>query len=41
MCPGTIDTPMVASMIERKGITLDDLIREQPSGRAGRPDKDA
>ncbi|GAA4707897.1 SDR family oxidoreductase [Pseudonocardia yuanmonensis] len=39
VCPGTMNTPMVASMIEREGITLDDLIREQPIGRAGRPDE--
>ena len=39
VCPGTIDTPMVATMIEREGLSDTDLIKDQPIGRMGRPEE--
>ena len=37
ICPGAIETPMVADMILREGISQEDLIKDQPTGRLGRP----
>ncbi len=39
VCPGTIDTPMVSSMIERGELTLDEAIAGQPIGRIGLPEE--
>jgi len=39
MCPGTIDTAMVAEMISKEPETMKDIIKEQPIGRLGRPEE--
>lgn len=37
VCPGTIDTPMVASMLEKQADAMKEIMRDQPIGRLGRP----
>jgi NAD(P)-dependent dehydrogenase (short-subunit alcohol dehydrogenase family) len=39
VCPGTIDTPMVSSMVERGELTLEQAIAGQPIGRIGKPEE--
>lgn len=39
ICPGTIDTPMVSSMLEKQADALKDILRDQPIGRLGRADE--
>ena len=39
VCPGTIDTPMVAEMISKEPKTMKDIMKEQPIGRIGRPEE--
>jgi len=39
ICPGAIETPMVADMIVRERISQEDLLRNQPTGRLGRPEE--
>ena len=39
VCPGAIETPMVADMIVRERISQEDLLRDQPTGRLGRPEE--
>ena len=39
VCPGTIDTPMVAGMIASGELELDAAIANQPIGRLGRADE--
>ena len=39
ICPGAIETPMVADMIIRERISQEDLLRDQPTGRLGRPEE--
>lgn len=39
VCPGTIDTPMVARMVAEDPSRMDDLIAAEPIGRLGRPDE--
>jgi NAD(P)-dependent dehydrogenase (short-subunit alcohol dehydrogenase family) len=39
VCPGAIETPMVAEMIAKEPETMKDITREQPIGRLGRPDE--
>jgi NAD(P)-dependent dehydrogenase (short-subunit alcohol dehydrogenase family) len=39
VCPGTIDTPMVADMLAKEPDAMKDILREQPIGRLGRPDE--
>ena len=39
ICPGAIETPMVADMIVRERISQEDLLRDQPTGRLGRPEE--
>jgi NAD(P)-dependent dehydrogenase (short-subunit alcohol dehydrogenase family) len=39
ICPGTIDTPMVAEMLEKQPEAMDVIMREQPIGRLGRPEE--
>src|SRR5436190_878123 len=39
VCPGTIDTPMVADMIAKESLTMEDMVRDQPMGRLGRPEE--
>jgi NAD(P)-dependent dehydrogenase (short-subunit alcohol dehydrogenase family) len=36
VCPGTIDTPMVSTMLDRGMLAMDDLLRELPMKRLGR-----
>jgi len=35
-CPGTIDTPMVSSMLEKGMLAMDDLLRDLPMKRLGK-----
>src|SRR5262249_31519048 len=39
VCPGIIDTPMVASMLVSQSEAMKELIKEQPIGRLGRPEE--
>lgn len=39
VCPGTIETPMVADMIVRGAISMEDALRNVPIGRLGRPEE--
>jgi NAD(P)-dependent dehydrogenase (short-subunit alcohol dehydrogenase family) len=39
VCPGTIDTPMVADMIAKGELDMTEAIRNQPIGRLGRADE--
>lgn len=39
VCPGTIDTPMVAEMLAKEPEAMRDILRDQPIGRLGRPDE--
>jgi NAD(P)-dependent dehydrogenase (short-subunit alcohol dehydrogenase family) len=39
VCPGTIDTPMVARMIASDKDAMDAIMRDQPNGRLGRPEE--
>ncbi|SDI35075.1 NAD(P)-dependent dehydrogenase, short-chain alcohol dehydrogenase family [Paraburkholderia steynii] len=39
VCPGIIETPMVADMLEREPEAMQELMKEQPIGRLGRPDE--
>ena len=39
VCPGTIETPMVAGMMARESITREDFLRALPIGRLGRPEE--
>ena len=39
VCPGTIDTPMVAEMLAKEPEAMKDILRNQPIGRLGRPDE--
>jgi NAD(P)-dependent dehydrogenase (short-subunit alcohol dehydrogenase family) len=39
ICPGAIETPMVADMMVREKISQEDLLRNQPTGRLGRPEE--
>ena len=39
VCPGTIDTPMVADMLAREPDAMKDIMRDQPIGRLGRPEE--
>src|SRR5436853_3214115 len=39
VCPGTIETPMIADMIAKESLTMDDVQRDQPMGRLGRPEE--
>ena len=39
ICPGTIDTPMVADMIANGELNLDEALRSQPIGRFGNVDE--
>jgi NAD(P)-dependent dehydrogenase (short-subunit alcohol dehydrogenase family) len=38
VCPGTIDTPMVADMLETQADAITEIMRDQPIGRLGRSD---
>lgn len=39
VCPGTIETPMVADMMAKESITREDFLRNLPIGRLGRPEE--
>src|SRR5437660_11847024 len=39
ICPGTIETPMVADMLVKEPDAMKDILRDQPIGRLGRPDE--
>jgi NAD(P)-dependent dehydrogenase (short-subunit alcohol dehydrogenase family) len=39
VCPGTIETPMVATMMAKESITREDFLRDLPIGRLGRPEE--
>ncbi|NVN92710.1 MAG: SDR family oxidoreductase [Desulfuromonadales bacterium] len=39
VCPGTIDTPMVAEMVARQPELMSDILKAQPNGRMGRPEE--
>jgi NAD(P)-dependent dehydrogenase (short-subunit alcohol dehydrogenase family) len=39
VCPGTIDTPMVARMIASDKDAMDIIMKDQPNQRLGRPDE--
>jgi NAD(P)-dependent dehydrogenase (short-subunit alcohol dehydrogenase family) len=39
ICPGTIETPMVADMLAKGELDMDEAIANQPIGRLGRPDE--
>jgi NAD(P)-dependent dehydrogenase (short-subunit alcohol dehydrogenase family) len=39
VCPGAIETPMVADMMAKESITMEDMVRDQPIGRLGRPEE--
>lgn len=39
VCPGAIDTPMVADMIVNEGITKEDMLKDQPTGKPGKPEE--
>jgi NAD(P)-dependent dehydrogenase (short-subunit alcohol dehydrogenase family) len=39
VCPGTIDTPMVADMLAKEPGAMKDIMRDQPIGRLGRPEE--
>jgi NAD(P)-dependent dehydrogenase (short-subunit alcohol dehydrogenase family) len=39
VCPGTIDTPMVAEMLAKEPDAMKDILRDQPIGRLGRSEE--
>ncbi|MDB6160991.1 MAG: short-chain dehydrogenase/reductase [Gammaproteobacteria bacterium] len=39
VCPGTINTPMVANMLEKQADAMKEIMRDQPIGRLGRPEE--
>lgn len=39
VCPGTIDTPMVADMLKTQADAVKEIMRDQPIGRMGRADE--
>jgi NAD(P)-dependent dehydrogenase (short-subunit alcohol dehydrogenase family) len=39
VCPGTIDTPMVASMLEGQADAMAEIMKQQSIGRLGRPEE--
>jgi NAD(P)-dependent dehydrogenase (short-subunit alcohol dehydrogenase family) len=39
VCPGTIDTPMVADMLEGQADAMAEIMKQQPIGRLGRADE--
>jgi NAD(P)-dependent dehydrogenase (short-subunit alcohol dehydrogenase family) len=39
VCPGTIDTPMVADMLDTQADAINEILRDQPIGRLGRSDE--
>src|SRR5258705_7610759 len=39
ICPGTIETPMVAEMLVKEPEAMKEILRDQPIGRLGRPEE--
>ena len=39
VCPGAIETPMVAGMLAKEPDIMKDILKEQPIGRFGRPEE--
>src|SRR5512133_1140322 len=39
VCPGAVETPMVAEMIAKEPETMKEITKEQPIGRLGRPEE--
>jgi NAD(P)-dependent dehydrogenase (short-subunit alcohol dehydrogenase family) len=39
VCPGTINTPMVAEMLAKEPDAMKDILRDQPIGRLGQPEE--
>jgi NAD(P)-dependent dehydrogenase (short-subunit alcohol dehydrogenase family) len=39
VCPGTIETPMVAEMLAKQPDAMKDIMKQQPIGRLGRADE--
>jgi len=39
VCPGTIDTPMVSTMLDKRMLAMDDLLRDLPMKRLGRAEE--
>jgi len=39
VCPGTINTPMVAEMLAKEPDAMKEILREQPIGRLGEPEE--
>jgi NAD(P)-dependent dehydrogenase (short-subunit alcohol dehydrogenase family) len=39
VCPGTIETPMVAEMLVKEPEAMKQILRDQPIGRLGRPEE--
>ena len=39
VCPGTIETPMVAEMLAKEPDAMREIMRDQPIGRLGRPEE--
>jgi NAD(P)-dependent dehydrogenase (short-subunit alcohol dehydrogenase family) len=39
VCPGAIETPMVADMLAKEPDTMKDIMKEQPIGRLSRPEE--
>ena len=39
VCPGVIETPMVAGMLEGQAEAMKEIMRDQPIGRLGRPEE--
>lgn len=39
VCPGAIDTPMVADMLEGPAEAMAEIMKQQPIGRLGRADE--
>ncbi|APT59996.1 oxidoreductase [Roseomonas gilardii] len=39
VCPGTVETPMVAEMLAQEPEAMKEIMRDQPIGRLGRPEE--
>jgi NAD(P)-dependent dehydrogenase (short-subunit alcohol dehydrogenase family) len=39
VCPGTIETPMVAEMLAKEPEAMKEILRDQPIGRLGQPEE--
>jgi NAD(P)-dependent dehydrogenase (short-subunit alcohol dehydrogenase family) len=39
VCPWTIDTPMVSDMLAKEPSAMNEILRDQPIGRLGRPEE--